>query len=153
MTAGLYLSEVCDAIAGITISGVTVKDRDQIAGSWLSLPNVLYPNPSQDGFITGFTMQFDSMLQGANAPMTLNYTLNYRFLGTAIGDLGIFTHAYSSIVDKLVLIVNAILATPAPYSGRIQMSLGAVTMGAKEDPAGNVYYGADFALLIEELQN
>lgn len=152
MTAGLYISSVCDAIAGISISGVTVKDRNEIVGNWNSMPNVLYPNPN-GSFITGFSMKFDSMLQGANAPITLNYTLNYRFLGTAIGDLSTFTTAYSAIMDKIILIVNAIIANPAPYSGRIQMSLGDVTMGAKEDPAGNMYHGADFSILIEELQN
>lgn len=153
MTFSLLLSSVCDSISGISISGVTVKDIDQIAPSWVSMPNVLYPNPNNEGFITGFSMKFDSIMQGVNSPVTINYTLNYRFLGTAIGDMANFSSAYADVILKLALIVNAIITNPAPYSGRIQMALGDVSVGAKTDPAGNQYHGADFALLIEELQN
>lgn len=152
MTASLYLSNVCDAISNISISGVTVKDRDQIGVSYQNSPNVLIPNPN-GSFISGFTMRFDALMQGTNAPMTVGYTLNYRFLGTTIGSMETFTGAYSDVVSKLILIINAILATPAPYSGRIEMTLGDVSIGAKEDPAGNMFHGADFSLNIVEMQN
>ena len=151
MTASIFLSSIADAIANISISGVTVKDRNEIAGSWQSIPNVLYPHP--DGWITGFTVQYDALLQGAAAPMTLSYTLNYRFLGVAVGDMSTFPVSYSALIDKLMLIVNAIIATPTPYSGRVEMRLGEISVGPRTDPAGNNYFGADFALIISEMQN
>lgn len=153
MTFSLLLSNVCDSISAISISGVTVKDVDQIAPTWISTPNVLYPNPNSEGFITGFGMEFDSIMQGTNAPITVNYTLNYRFLGTQIGDMANFSSAYADVVSKVALIVNAIISTPAPYSGRVQMSLGSVSVGAKIDPAGNKFHGADIQLNIQEMQN
>jgi hypothetical protein len=151
MTAALFLSGIADAIAGISITGVTVKDRDQISASWIGTPNVLYPNP--DGWLTDFTIQFDSLLQGADAPMTIGYTLHYRFLGVQVGDLAAMPVAYSALVDKVIAICNALIAVPGPYSGRVQMVVSDPQLGPREDPAGNQYYGADIALQIQEMQN
>ena len=151
MSASLLLANVADAISQISVSGVTIKDKDQLAGSWVSLPNVFYPNP--DNWITGFVIQFDSVMQGATAPMTYKYTLNYRFLGVQVGDMAVFPVSYSALVDKVIAIVNALQAIQAPYSGKVQMIVGDLQLGPKDDPSGNQFFGADFALQIEELQN
>lgn len=151
MTFSLYLANIADAISSITISGVTVKDKDQLSGAWLSLPNVLYPNP--DNWISGFAIKYDALMQGASAPLTVTYTLNYRFLGVQVGDMATFPVSYSALVDKVVAIINAIEAVYAPYSGRVEMILGGVSIGARTDPAGNSYFGADIALNISEMQN
>jgi hypothetical protein len=151
MTFSCNLSNIADAISSITISGVTVKDKDQLSGSWLSLPNVLYPNP--DNWVTGFSIKYDALMQGVSAPATITYTLNYRFLGVQVGDIATFPVSYSALVDKVIAIVNAIEAVYAPYSGRIEMILGNISIGAKIDPAGNSYFGADIALNISEMQN
>lgn len=79
MTFSLHLADVANAISQISIAGVTVKDKDEIAGSWTSLPNVLYPKP--DGWITDFVIRFDAMPHGVAALSTVLYHLNYRFLG------------------------------------------------------------------------
>lgn len=153
MSVSLYLQSITNAIAAISISGVTVKDSDEIVASWAGTPNILYPNPNDDGFITNFRIQYDSIMQGADAPMTIGYTLNYRFLGTQIGDLATFPAEYANIVSKVAVIVNALITVPAPYSGRVELTIGGVTVGAKADPVGNMYHGADFALNITEMQN
>lgn len=151
MTFSLSLAGVADAISSITISGVTVKDKDQLSGTWLSLPNVLYPNP--DNWITNFAIRYDALMQGAAAPATITYTLNYRFLGVQVGDIGAFPVSYSALVDKVIAIINAIEAVYAPYTGKVEMILGGVSIGARTDPAGNNYFGADIALNISEMQN
>jgi hypothetical protein len=92
-------------------------------------------------------------MQGTTAPMDISYTLNYRFLGTQIGDIATFPAAYSDLVSKLILIVNAIIGVYAPYSGRVEMILTGVEIGPRADPAGNMYFGADFSLAITEMQN
>jgi len=153
MTVSLYLANITNAIESISISGVTVMDKDEISPSWLGQPNVLYPNPNNDGFVTNFNIRFDSVLQGTNAPMTIGYTLNYRFLGTQVGDLSSFTLAYSNVIDKVVAIINAVIAVPAPYSGRVELIVSGVSIGAVADPAGNAYHGADLSFAITEMQN
>lgn len=153
MTFSLYITSITAAIANMSVTGVTIKDKDEIFIAANGLANTLIPNPNADGFITNFDIQYDSLLQGAEAPSTVSYTLNYRFLGVTIGDAASWSKAYSDIVDKLVLIVNAIVALPGPFSGRIEMKLSDVSIGAKEDPSGNLFHGADFALAITEMQN
>ncbi len=151
MTISLNLANIADAISQISISGVTVKDKDQIAGSWVSTPNVLYPNP--DGWITGFTINYQAITRGAAAPANIRYTLNYRFLGVQVGDMATFPVSYSALVDKVIAIINAIYAVDAPYNGSVDMFVDNIELGPMTDPAGNQYFGADFALSVEEIQN
>ena len=151
MTVSLLLANIANSISAISISGVTVKDKDQIVGNWTPTPNVLYPNP--DGWITNFSIEYDALMQGATAPMTISYQLNYRFLGVQVGDISTFPVSYSALVDKLVLIINALIAVYAPYSGKVEMILNGVTIGARQDPVGNNYFGADITLNISEMQN
>lgn len=151
MTTALFLPSIADAISQISIAGITVKDKDQIVGDWKSTQNVLYPNP--ETWISGFTIRYDALMQGSSAPATISYNLNYRFLSVQVGDISVFPVAYSNLVDKVALIVNAIIATPAPYSGRVEMILGDISVGPKIDPVGNNYFGADFSLQITEMQN
>jgi hypothetical protein len=151
MTVSLNLANVANAIAALSVAGVTVKDKDEIAGSWVSLPNVLYPKP--EGWITGFGLEYMTVMQGASAKIDISYTLNYRFLGVQIGDLSLFPAAYSDLVDKLILIVNAIVAMDAPYNGSVEMKISGIEIGPRADPAGNNFFGADFAVNIVEMQN
>lgn len=151
MTVSLYLASITDAISQISVSGVTIKDKDQISGSWIGTPNVFYPH--QDNWIENFSIRYDSVLQGADAPMTISYTLNYRFLGVEVGDMAANPVSYSALVDKVIAIINALIAVPGPYSGKVQMVVSNPMLGPREDPAGNQYFGADLALNIEEQQN
>lgn len=151
MTISSLLSNITDAIATISVSGVTIRDKDELTGSFVAKPNTLFPNP--EGFITDFSLDYESFTRGASALVNINYTLNYRFIGTAIGDLGTMGAAYNDMINKVVLIINAMISTTAPYDGKVDMELRGVTIGAREDPAGNVYHGADIALRISEMQN
>lgn len=150
MTTALYLTDITDAISQIIIPGVTVRDYDEVVSSWKAMPYVLYPNPENFMVITGIS--YPSVLQGGNAPVNLTYTLNYRYLATQIGGDGNVT-GWAEMVEKLKEIIARLLEVDSPYSGLIEMRLGAVTVGAKSDPAGNMYHGADIALTITEMQN
>lgn len=150
MTIALYLTDITDAIRQLSISGVTVRDYNEVVSSWRSMPHVLYPNPENFLVITG--VSYPSLLQGGNAPVDLSYTLNYRYLATQIsGDGNVI--GWDGMIEKIKLIVAALLEVDSPYSGRVEMRLGSVSVGAKEDPAGNMYHGADIALSITEMQN
>ena len=151
MTISLLLTDITDAIAGLSISGVTIRDVDQISANWQSVPNVLYPNP--EGFISDMVLDYRSFLRGASAPVDVSYTLNYRFLNVQIGDLGNMAAQYGDMVSKLTTIINALMSEDAPYSGKVDLAVLAVSVGARADPAGNLYHGADIALRIMEQQN
>ena len=151
MAFSLNLANIADAIAAISISGVTVKDKDQIAASWVSTPNVLYPNP--DGWVTDFRLEYQAIPRGAAAPVNVFYTLNYRFLGVQVGDMATLPVSYSDLVSKVIAIINAVVAVHAPYDGGVNLEVQGVDLGPMTDPADNQYYGADLAFSVEEIQN
>ena len=152
MTFGLNLANITNSIATISVTGVTIKDKDEVVGNWTPLPNVLYPNPNN--WISDFEIGYVTNLRGSTAKADISYTLNYRFLGTQSGDLATFPVALSALVDKVILIINAIFAVHAPYSGKVDMELvGISSPGPLPDPAGNLFFGCDIALRITEQQN
>lgn len=151
MAVSLKLTDIVDDIESLVIEGVTVVSLDGISASWAGKPFVLYPNP--EGFITNFSLEFPSVLQGGNSPVDILYTLNYRFLSTQVGDMATLPVAYTKMVDKLTAVLNKLIETDSPYNGTVEMVVSGVTVGAREDPAGNMYDGADIALRIKEMQN
>ncbi len=150
-TAALFLANITNAIAALTISGVTIKDIDEVVGSWIQTPNVLYPN--MDDFVTNFAITYPTFVQDGTGPVDVDYTLNYRFLSTQVGDLATVPVQFGNIMTKAIAIANALLVVRAPYDGRILMSIGSIAVGARNDPAGNQYFGADIPLNIQEIQN
>lgn len=147
----LMLTDITNSIAAISVSGVTIKDVDELSGSWLGNANILFPNP--DNFISGFGIEYDALMQGSTAPMTVSYTLSYRLLSVQIGDISAFPVSYSQLVDKVASIVDAFVSVFAPYSGRVEMIVSGVSLGPRQDPAGNNFFGADIALAIREMHN
>ena len=153
MTISTLFTSITDAISNISIAGITVLDYDEIASNFQMKPYVLYPNPAENGFVTNFGVSYNSFDQGANGLTDISYTLHYRFLATQIGDMLSFTKAYGYMLDGLVKIINALITTDAPYSGRVDMQLASVSVGARTDPSGIGFHGADIALKITEMQN
>jgi|SRR5262245_13422905 len=149
----MRIDEICNSISEISVDGITFKDKNDVAASWIGQANIFYPNPNQGNFITNFNLEYDSVLQGASAPMTISYTLNYVFLYVQIGDLSGFTPSFSEIVTRAQTLIEAIVDNPAPYSGQIEMKAGAMSVGPVQDPVGNFYHGAEFSLNIVEMQN
>lgn len=153
MAISSLLSSITNAIAALSITGVTIRDRDEIPAAFNGQANVLYPSPSQPEFVTNFRPVYRSFTRGASAQVDLSYTLNYRFLGTPVGSMGNFTKAYADLVDKVLLILAEMIETTAPYDGRVDMEVAAVTFGPRSDPSGAMFHGADIALSVTEMQN
>jgi hypothetical protein len=153
MTFSLNLGNIADAISNISVPGVTVRDKDEIAASWVSVPNVLFPNTENDGWITEFNLDYKALPRGGSAPVNVMYTLRYRFLGTQVGSIATFPDSYNDLVKKVIAIINAMVAVHDPYSGSVNMEVTSISLGPRTDPAGNNYFGADISLSIEEIQN
>jgi hypothetical protein len=153
MAFSLQLANIVDAIAAVSISGVTVKDVDQVAGSFLGQSSILYPNI--DGpFVTDFSLDYQVIGRGANAAVNVFYTLNYRYLYVQVGDIAILPKAYNDVFTKLIAVLNAFAGLSNPYSGAVIMEIAAVTdLHPLPDPVGNMFYGFNIALRVEEIQN
>lgn len=83
----------------------------------------------------------------------VSYTLNYRYLGSQIGDLSQMPKQYGEMIEKVSDIIEKMISTDTPYAGTVEMEVVNVSVGARIDPAGNSYHGADIALKVTEMQN
>lgn len=149
MTISLLLPSIMTSIEAISVTGVTVAGAD--ATSWTGQPNVLIPNVNPPGFLTGWSVEYPSVMRGGM--MDVHYTLHYVLLGTQVGDGATFGAQIADLITKTVACINAILALESIYSGKVTIELGDVAVGPVADPAGNQYHGATFALNITEQQN
>lgn len=153
MTFSLNLGNIAEDISHISVPEVTIRDKDEIAASWVSVPNVLFPNTEGDGWITEFRLEYQALPRGQDAAVNVMYTLRYRFLGTQVGSVATFPDSYADLVTKVIAIINAMVALHDPYNGSVNMEITSISLGPRTDPAGNNYFGADISLSIEEIQN
>lgn len=144
MAISCSLATVADSISKLSISGITIRDIDALATSWLALPNVLYPRP--DGFVSNISVTATDMARGG---YELRYTLTYRYLFTQLGNDAVLFAGYATFMANLVLIINSII-TNHNLTGAIDLTLGGVSVGPLQDPAGNMYHGADIQINVLE---
>ena len=148
MTINCQLVTIADAISGLSISGVTVKDIDTVPENAIDYCPVLFPVP--DNFITD--MQFERVSFGGDsvAAMNVSYTMHYRYLHAPIGS-GSVLQNYKGIIEKLELILEAIMGNSSP-TGAVNMTLLNVSdLGPVSDVAGQtMFHGVDIALRVEE---
>jgi hypothetical protein len=142
VTISVSIPTVTASIAGLNVSGVTIKDITAIPDSSQMLCPILIPQPN--GFITDVAPSFETFGSNGGAKLNLGYTLNYVFLHSE-GGVNTFAN-YSDLIAKLVLIMNAIFGNDA-ISGLVDMKINAIgDIGLIEDPAGNQFWGVLFSL-------
>lgn len=143
---------ITNSIAALSVSGVTIKDIDEIPEAVLERDcPILYPEPA--GFITDFIMVRDSFGPGTSAKITVSYNMTYTFLYSAVGSgRGLFD-VYDDMVTKMGLILDAIIANDN-LTGAIDFTPDeAFNFGPTADPAGSVFHGAQLVFGIVEFVN
>ena len=148
----LALVTVADSIAGLTVTGVSIKDVDQIppAADLLRTP-VLFPEPLN--FVTDFQMVRDSFGPGSTAKMTVTYTLNYTFCYCPIGQGRTGLDVYDDMTGKVAAIWDAVLAIGALTGCVDLVPAGVSEFGPVPDPSGNMYLGCRLAFQVTEFVN
>lgn len=148
MTINSQLDTVATSIAGLSISGVNIRDIDNIPDSASMLTPLLIPQPND--FVTNMAATRESFGGGGTAKLNLTYTLNYVYLHAEAGS-GVNTFAvYAGLIDNLILILETILANDN-INGAVDMELATVgNIGIINDPADNEYWGVLFSLNITE---
>ncbi len=144
----IALTTITNAIAGLSISGVTVLDVDQIYGdmSRAGLP-VLYPEPVD--FVSNFRVSRDSQGGGSTALITIEYDLTYTFLHSPIGAERVL-EGYTQMVDKAMEVLDAVLAIDTLTGAVDILPTGIAQIGPVPDPAGNMYHGCRFIFHVVE---
>jgi len=147
MTIASTISTVTDSIAGLIISGVTIKDIDQIPEAARLLTPLIIPQPNN--FVTDLSVTFETFGSNGSAKMNTNYTLNYVFLFCEVGGLSAFA-AFSGLIEKLSSILVAIDSNDA-ISGAVDVKINSIgNLGVITDPAGVEFWGLEFSLRVLE---
>lgn len=148
MTVSVGFSTVTNSIAALSISGVTIKDVDEIPEDVTTLTPILFPQPS--GFITDISPSFESFGSNGAAKMDLAYTLNYVYLHAPVGS-GINALApYSGMITKLAEIFVAIMSNDA-ITGAVDVRLNSLpNIGVVTAPNDDDYWGVLISLRVLE---
>jgi len=148
----LAFATITNSIAAISVSGVTIKDIDEIPESVAvrDCP-IMYPEP--DGFISGLTYTRDSTGPGSTALATVNYNMTYAYLHTSVGSgRGLFD-VYDAMLTKVGLIIDAIIISDG-ITGVVDLTIQDVSQfGAVPDPSGNMFIGTRLVFQIVEFIN
>ena len=150
----LSFQTISNTIAALSVSGVTLKDIDEVPTTGDRVPIIL-PRPD---FITNFGLVEEETAMGAPSvrPMTVRYTLNYRLLFKEAGVGRSNTiEALNGLTEKIGLFLDAVLAMDDTTGVEdLVPSANAVTnMGLVNAPNDEEYYGCDFHLDITEHVN
>lgn len=103
----LAITTVTNSIAALTVTGLTIKDVDEIPQGLVDRDcPVLIPNP--DNFITGFKAEPDTL---DKTKWTVTYTLNYLLIYAQVG-AGRTTvmEKFSGEITKAFAFIDAVAA-------------------------------------------
>ncbi len=148
MTITVSFSTVADSISNLSISGVTIKDINQIPDSASMLCPLLIPQPN--GFVSEITPTFETFGSNGTPKINMMYTLNYVFLHSEVGSGISAFDGYSDLMAKLELIFEAILSNDV-VTGAVDFKLQSVSnVGVITDPAGLDYWGVLLSFRVLE---
>jgi hypothetical protein len=134
MSSTIDIATVTDSISKLTITGVTIKDIDQIPSAIGAGTALLVPRPKD--FVTNFRVEYTDVTK---QNMNVFYTLNYVYYHCALGN-DIFA-AYPAMLTNMALIIKA-FADDAKLTGAVDHNAGVVgPIGGVQDMAGNWFHG------------
>ena len=146
----LAISTICDSIAALSVTGLTILDFDAIPAR-TDRGHYLYPNPIN--FVTDFLVEWDSYGADASAKKTVTYTLNYVFNYSPVGEGRAFKlDLYDDMVTMAFQIQDALIANSS-LSGNIDNLPTFGTFGQIFDPSGNPCLGCDIRISVKEFVN
>ena len=143
----ISFTAVPTALAGLSISGVQIKDIDKIPDSGLEmLTPILFPDPAN--WISGINVLRETMGISGTGKYDLTYTLNYIYLhapaGGNVSDYGNF----SAMITKLGLICTE-LANNDTLGSVDDLTIENVSEpGYIEAPDGGIFHGCRISLRV-----
>ena len=147
--SGLKIITVWDAITALSVSGLTIKDLNEVTETWDIRGATLYPNITAPlDLQTPQRMSFGTVAGGAKKDV--RYTLNYLFAYAPVGSTRGVKDIMSGMFSMLALIFNAVTENDA-LSGTVDITpriAGSSTV--IQDPAGNSFYGLQLAFDVLE---
>jgi hypothetical protein len=147
----LQMTNIARAIAALDIAGLAIKDLDNIPADCTNLCPILIPEPL--GYVSGFSVTWDSQGGHGVQLMTVQYDLRYTLLYTSIGAGRTGLDYYGQMVEKVSILLDEILVND-DLTGTIDFLPVEVTeAGPVPDPAGNLFLGCRLVFHVKEFVN
>jgi len=146
---GVKVATVAKSISALSVSGVALKDVDGIPEEVTTrICPIMFPSP--DGFVTNLRVEPQSFGAGDAGKNDVLYTLNYVFLYAPVGSDRYITKNIAKLVEKVVLILSALVANDA-VTGSVDIEPRiSGEFGNLSDPVGNEFFGALIAIDVKE---
>lgn len=147
----IALITVADSISKITVSGLTIKDVNEIpTGLTQRFCPVLIPNP--ENYVSNVDVAVDSFGTGTSRKMTLAYSLNYLMIHSEVGaGRTAILDAYSGMLTKACAFLDAFYALD-DLTGAVDFH---AELGAPQitDVGGVQFHSIAIRLMIKEFIN
>lgn len=147
MTVSVSFTAVPTALAGLSISGVQIKDIDKIPVQGLEMIcPVLFPDPA--GWVDNISVERESFGISGAGKYDLVYTLHYIYLHSPAGGNISDLDNYNAMIVKLGLICTE-LGNNDTLGSVNDVTLESVSaLGYIEAPDGIVFNGCRIALRV-----
>ena len=137
-----------NSIAAVVISGVTVRDVDEIPQSAQMICPILFPQP--EAWLSDVTQGAKAVSVADGGQSDFTYILHYVFLLCEAGSGVDQTDPYGNLVSKLKTVINTILDDDT-LAASVEISLNGMDgIGIVQDPSGNNFWGALLAFRVLE---
>ena len=98
------IATIANAIAALSVTGLSIKDIDEIPPQADQSISTLIPLPD---YMTDFEVEIDSFGGGSTAKMTVWYTLGYRLLYKPVG-AGLDLEYYDNMIALAAALFGAL---------------------------------------------
>ena len=106
----MQLATIANSISGISVSGLSIKDVDEIPTS-INQRQCPLLIPSPENYVSDVTIEVDSFGTGTARAMTLHYNLNYMLIHSVVGEGRVHVlDSYSGMLSKACDFLDAFYA-------------------------------------------
>lgn len=144
----LAIVTVANSIAALSVTGLVIKDVDEIPPRVEQVQPTLIPLPD---YVTDFEIERMSYGGGSTALTDATYTLGYRlcYAPSGAGEAETIEY-YDNMVAMVAAFLDAVI-TIETFSGGVEIEPISITnMGVVNDPAEHAFIGCDIHLRVKE---
>jgi hypothetical protein len=138
---------VANSIAGLSVSGVTLIDIDEIPKTGDTRKPSFIPAPNWLSNLSQERMNFSGALRD------VEYTLTYRLLYAPVGSGRGLVGPYNEMITKAGLFMDAIMAVVTLVGLEDILLDGINNVGVVLDPSDNKFWGCDISVRVLEFDD
>lgn len=147
----LNAKTVADNIAGLSVTGVTLKALDEIIETVESRHTPLF-QPEPRNFFSNLRLERSSLNIGASNQWDVTYNLDYAFFYAPVGSSRSLLDVYEDMTVKALAVLDVILVNDYTLGAVDVRIVNVSEFGAIPDPSGNMHHGCTVTLEVTELE-